>query len=177
MQSIFFDSDPGPGNGTALTIPSGNQSNFSANLPINGLTSGFHFLTIRIKDSNGRWGQFETRGFYVYPQDPSAGDIVAAEYFIDTDPGQGLASPSVVTTPGLNINQVFPLQISGVLPGSHQLGFRVRDSEGVWSEPKMSNITVLDCTSTISTEPCVRKSMYARNSEAQCNRCYRRPGV
>ncbi len=148
----FFDTDPGPGKGTSLTIPTGNQSNFNVSLPTDGLTSGFHFLTIRIKDSDGRWGQFETRGFYVYPIDPAAGDIVAAEYFIDTDPGQGLALPATVTTPALNINQVFPLQISGVSPGAHKLGFRVRDSEGVWSEPKMSDITVLNCTPPLAPQ-------------------------
>lgn len=142
----FFDNDPGAGNGTALSIPAGDVSNFNVNLPISSLTPGFHFLTIRIKDSIGRWGQFETRGFYIYPIDPAAGDIVAAEYFIDTDPGQGAALAAAVTTPGLNINEVFPLQISGIPAGPHQLGFRVRDSEGVWSEPKISDITVLNCT-------------------------------
>ncbi|HZY78287.1 MAG TPA: gliding motility-associated C-terminal domain-containing protein [Cyclobacteriaceae bacterium] len=142
----FFDTDPGPGKGTSLSIPSGNTSSFTVNLPTEDLTAGFHFLTIRIKDSDGRWGQFETRGFYIYPINPAAGDIVAAEYFIDTDPGQGLAIPSAVTTPALNINQVFPLLISGVPAGPHKLGFRVRDSEGVWSEPKLSDITVLNCS-------------------------------
>ncbi|HMJ69659.1 MAG TPA: gliding motility-associated C-terminal domain-containing protein [Cyclobacteriaceae bacterium] len=142
----FFDTDPGSGNGTSLTIPSGDVSNFNVNLPIAGLTPGFHFLTIRVKDSAGRWGQFESRGFYVYPGGLAAGDIDAAEYFIDTDPGQGLALPTTVTTPGLNINQVFPLLISGIPAGLHKLGFRVRDSEGVWSEPKISDITVLNCT-------------------------------
>lgn len=142
----FFDTDPGAGNGTALTIPAGDVSNFSVDLPVAGLTAGFHFLTIRIKDSAGRWGQFETRGFYIYPIDPAAGDIVEAEYFIDTDPGQGFGLAATVTTPGLNINQVFPLEISGVPAGPHKLGFRVRDSEGVWSEPKLSDITVLNCT-------------------------------
>jgi len=142
----FFDTDPGSGHGTALTIPSGDVSNFNVNLPIGGLAPGFHFLTIRIKDSSGRWGQFESRGFYVYAGALAGGDIVDAEYFIDTDPGQGLALPTTVTTPGLNINQVFPLQISGITPGPHKLGFRVRDSEGVWSEPKMSDIIVLNCT-------------------------------
>lgn len=141
----FFDTDPGSGNGKPLTIPTGNISNFSLNLPIESLTPGFHFLTIRVKDSFGRWGQFETRGFYVYQGALAAGDIVAAEYFIDTDPGQGLAIAADVTTPALNINQVFPLEISGVSPGSHKLGFRVRDEEGVWSEPRMSDITVLNC--------------------------------
>jgi gliding motility-associated-like protein len=142
----FFDTDPGSGNGTSLTIPAGDVSNFNVDLPIEDLTPGFHFLTIRIKDSAGRWGQFETRGFYVYAGAAAAGDIVAAEYFIDTDPGQGLALQATVNTPGLTVNQVFPLEISEVPPGPHKLGFRVRDAEGVWSEPKMSDITVLNCT-------------------------------
>lgn len=142
----FFDHDPGSGNGIALTIPAGDISAFNVDLPVGALTPGFHFLTIRIKDSNGRWGQFESRGFYVYPQALAAGDIDAAEYFIDTDPGQGLALPAEVVTPGLTINQVFPLEISGIPPGAHKLGFRVRDSEGAWSEPIISDITVLNCT-------------------------------
>jgi gliding motility-associated-like protein len=155
----FFDTDPGSGNGTALTIPSGDVSTFNVNLPIGGLTPGFHFLTIRIKDSADRWGQFESRGFYVYAGGLAAGDIDAAEYFIDTDPGQGLALSTTVTTPGLSINQVFPLQISGIPAGPHKLGFRVRDSEGVWSEPEMSDITVLNCTPppapvTVSSSRC-----------------------
>ncbi len=142
----FFDTDPGPGHGTALTIPAGDVSNFSVDLPINTLSPGFHFLTIRIKDSSDRWGQFETRGFYVYPGAAAAGDIVKAEYFIDVDPGQGLATEAIVVTPAQDINQVFPLEISGVSPGVHTLGFRVQDEEGVWSEPQMSDITVLNCT-------------------------------
>jgi gliding motility-associated-like protein len=142
----FYDTDPGAGNGTALTIPPGDISNFNVDLPLGGLAPGFHFLTIRIKDSAGRWGQFESRGFYVYPQALAAGDIDAAEYFIDTDPGQGLALATTVTTPGLNINEVFPLEISGIPAGPHKLGFRVRDSEGVWSEPQLQEITVLNCT-------------------------------
>lgn len=142
----FYDTDPGPGNGTALSVPGGDVSNFTVDLPVGGLTPGFHFLTIRIKDSFGRWGQFETRGFYVYENAAAIGDIVAAEYFIDADPGQGLGIQAEVTTPALNINQVFPLLISGVTPGVHKLGFRVRDSEGVWSEPKVEDITILNCT-------------------------------
>jgi gliding motility-associated-like protein len=141
----FFDTDPGPGHGTSLTIPAGDVSNFNIGLPVNTLAPGFHFLTIRIKDSTGKWGQFETRGFYVYPSALGAGDIVAAEYFIDTDPGQGLGLEAIVAAPAQNINQVFPLHISGASPGPHKLGFRVRDAEGVWSEPKMSDITVLNC--------------------------------
>lgn len=155
----FYDHDPGAGKGTPLSIPSGDVSNFNVDLPVGELAHGFHFLTIRIKDSAGRWGQFETRGFYVYDSAPAMGNIVAAEYFIDHDPGQGLASPSEVTTPALNINQVFPLTISGVAPGVHKLGFRVLDSEGVWSEAKIEDITVLDCTKpsspvTVSASRC-----------------------
>lgn len=155
---FFFDSDPGLGNGTALTIPAGDVSNANLTVPIGNLSPGFHFLTIRIKDASGKWGQFESRGFYVYAQAQTSGNIVAAEYFFDTDPGQGLGTAATVTTPALTINQDFLVPIANIPPGTHKLGFRVRDAEGVWSTAQFSDVTVSNCTAPpIPTAPNVSR--------------------
>jgi hypothetical protein len=53
----------------------------SVSLP---LSSGFHFLAIRVKDQEGKWSLFEQRSFYVAADGVEAPPIVAAEYFFDT---------------------------------------------------------------------------------------------
>jgi len=142
----FFDTDPGQGNGIAISITPGTISNFTATIPATGLTPGFHFLAIRTKGSDGRWGIFESRGFYVSPIVASAGDIVKAEYFIDTDPGENNGIALTVNPSGPTINQIFPIAIAGVTSGAHALGIRVKDANGIWSAVQMENFTVLNCT-------------------------------
>jgi hypothetical protein len=58
----FFDSDPGTGNGTALMVTTpGNiiTQNLSLSVPP-GLSPGQHLVSIRGKDTQGRWSIFET---------------------------------------------------------------------------------------------------------------------
>lgn len=142
----FFDSDPGVGNGTSLSIPSGAVSNFTVNPPTTTLTPGFHFLTIRAKGADGKWGLFETRGFYISPVNPTMGDIVAAEYFYDgVDPGEGNGTALTVTT-GPTINENFTIVLSGVPTGARKLSIRVQDVNGIWSPIETQPFTVLACT-------------------------------
>jgi gliding motility-associated-like protein len=142
----FFDTDPGIGNATPVSIPSGPTSSFTALIPVEALTPGFHFLGIRAKDFGGKWGIFESRGFYISQATASSGDIVAAEYFFDTDPGEGNGFATTVSPVGPTINQIFPIAVTGVPSGAHKVGFRVQDSNGLWSEAQMRDFTVLTCT-------------------------------
>ncbi len=142
----FFDVDPGLGNATALSIPSGAVSNFTVNLPTTSLTPGFHFVAIRAKGTDGTWGLFETRGFYISPVNSNMGDIVAAEYFYDgVDPGEGNGTALTVTT-GPTINENFTIVLSGVPAGARKLSIRVQDANGIWSPIETQPFTVLACT-------------------------------
>jgi hypothetical protein len=130
----FFDNDPGPGNATSINVPSGSSSNFTVSLPASGLQPGFHFLTIRVRDLTGKWGLFETRGFYISTDTQNSQDIVAAEYFFDTDPGEGSAESLVVSPTGATINQNFLINIpSNMSVGAHTIAIRVQSSDGLWS--------------------------------------------
>ena len=61
-------------------------------------------------------------------------NIVAAEYFINTDPGFGKASPIVVSNPLNNIaNLPFSAAIGSLPQGVHSLFIRSRDANGKWS--------------------------------------------
>src|SRR5437773_10075931 len=125
----FFDADPGVGNGTAIVISTpADIVNFTANIPAS-LSTGFHFLAIRVRDVNGTWGLFEKRGFYVSSSAVDAANIVAAEYFFDADPGMGNGTATSVGASGavVNFTTVIPTSLSS---GFHFLAIRVKDANG-----------------------------------------------
>ncbi len=128
----FFDTDPGVGNGTLTSVgTTGAVVNFTATIPTS-LLAGFHFLAIRTKGADGIWGLFEKRGFYVSTAASDVAIIVAAEYFFDTDPGVGNATPLTVTTPGNIVTQTFLIPDPGLTLGSHNLSIRVKGQDGKW---------------------------------------------
>jgi hypothetical protein len=69
-----------------------------------------------------------------YPAAPPAPqNIIAAEYFIDTDPGYGNAT-AIALTPGVNIvNTAFNASTAGLSNGVHRIFIRTRNNEGRWS--------------------------------------------
>ena len=62
-----------------------------------------------------------------------AQNITAAEYFINTDPGVGLATPVTITNTGDNITETFIVNIGALPVGFHRLYTRVQDANGTWS--------------------------------------------
>lgn len=51
----FFDLDPGPGNATPVTgFGSNDTLSISTTISTSGLSQGFHFLAVRVKDANNR---------------------------------------------------------------------------------------------------------------------------
>jgi hypothetical protein len=130
----FFDTDPGTGNGLSIAVPSGASSSFTISLPATGLPSGFHTLAIRSKGADGKWGIFESRSFYISSEIGTAADIVAAEFFFDTDPGIGNGGTLIVSPPSATINQNFTVPVPSSLPsGIHTVSIRVQSSDRKWS--------------------------------------------
>ncbi len=140
----FFDTEPGYGAGTALTVTAGGQINLAALIGSASLSTGFHTISIRAKDDAGEWGMAETRTFYV----DAFSQVSALEYFIDTDPGDGAATSVPVTTSGqLDVNVSIP---TGSLPGGvHTLGVRAARTDGSWGNTSTVSFSVKD-TQTIS---------------------------
>lgn len=62
-----------------------------------------------------------------------AQDIDYAEYFIDSDPGFGTATPIAVSAAGSDISLDFNADIAALQPGIHYLVIRARDDQGQWS--------------------------------------------
>ena len=60
--------------------------------------------------------------------------LQSAEYYIDTDPGQGVATPLTVSD-GTIDEAVEQMQatLASLSAGMHEIGIRYRDSLGTWS--------------------------------------------
>jgi len=139
----FFDTDPGPGNGTPISISTpGVSVTFPAQIPIN-LSPGFHWLGIRVKDSDGKWSLFQRKDFYVSQPGTDLPIITKAEYFFDHDPGVGNGTPLNFQNTGFSVSQTFPITVPvSMTGGTHYLAIRVKDQAGHWSLFQRDTIVV-----------------------------------
>lgn len=133
----FFNTDPGPGNGTPITITPGTTIDLTnINIATTSLAVGWHTLHVRARDANNVWGFYESRQIYVRgpatPDPPvTVHDITQAEFFYDMDngPGTGTAIP---ITAGQTIDLV-NTNLSNSLPlGWHTVHVRTKNANNVW---------------------------------------------
>ncbi len=128
----FIDTDPGVGNANTLTIAEATTINQLFSIPTTNITSGIHILHIRTKNNQNQWSLYGRQVFYKSEQIDN-NTIVAAEYFIDTDPGVGNAT-SVAITQGALLDETLNIAIPNDLAaGDHVLHIRVQSSNGKWS--------------------------------------------
>lgn len=71
--------------------------------------------------------------------------LASAEYFIDTDPGFGLANPLNITTGGGTINQTVAIDMTphNLSQGVHTISLRVKDDNDNWSLTHTKTFLVL----------------------------------
>lgn len=142
----FVDTDPGPGNATAVPVNAANIANQQLAVNITGLAKGVHRLYVRSKDAGGKWSLsnfavFDNNSAPDYPSAPAAaGNIVAMEYFIDTDPGAGNATKIDLNGQDVAGMQVI-VNVVGLAQGVHRLYVRSKDVHGKWS---LTNLSVFD---------------------------------
>lgn len=132
----FINTDPGVGNATSLTITTSNTINEDFSIPTTGMADGLHTLHIRAKGTSDIWSLYKRAYFYV--QTPTTNgspqNIVAAEYYIDTDVFGVGGNPIPGTfTPGMTINESFTIPTTGLTDGLHVLHIRVKDADDTWS--------------------------------------------
>ncbi|RYE22046.1 MAG: T9SS type A sorting domain-containing protein [Sphingobacteriales bacterium] len=129
----FFDADPGFGNGTPAAVTPGGTVSFMITGNIAILSTGLHTLYVRVKDALGNWSH--TTQSFMYREaivSNPTGNISAAEYFFDTDPGFGNGIPAAVTT-GQMVSFNIAGNIATLTNGLHYLHLRTRDAAGKWS--------------------------------------------
>ncbi len=132
----FLDKDPGYGNGTPITISAAQDiSNLAINIDLTSLQQGVHIVGVRSRDANGAWS-LDNKWIFLKPYAGTTATpvpkVMRLEYFIDTDPGYGRATPVTITAATNIANLIFDADISTVPNGAHKLGFRVLDEFGAW---------------------------------------------
>ncbi|QEC44870.1 T9SS type A sorting domain-containing protein [Pseudobacter ginsenosidimutans] len=163
----FIDTDPGVGNGTAIPVTPGTDiSNISFNANTGSLSEGAHTMYVRTLNTDGRWAITHVRQFVAdynpgYSTAPATpGNIVAAEYFIDTDPGIGNAT-TIPLTPGADISNIsFNANTSGLSGGMHTIYLRTLSTEGRWSITNMRQF-VADYNPAYPTAPAAPQNIVA----------------
>ena len=131
----FIDTDPGvnvAGSGGIVAIPSSVDFNATIAIPLPALSKGVHQLYLRAKDEAGSWSIAERRMFYVTDVEDETHDLIALEYFIDTDPGVNNANSFPITASG-DFNQLVDLRVPCLSTGTHYLYVRAKDSASRWS--------------------------------------------
>ena len=128
----FFDTDPGFGGGTAISLTQASPLDVDEMISTASLSNGFHELIIRAQDANGVWGIQESRVVYVSASNVGAtSEIAAIEYFFDTDPGFGNGT-AIAITQATSIDLGEMIATSSLSTGFHVLVVRAQDANGVW---------------------------------------------
>jgi RHS repeat-associated protein len=163
----YIDEDPGEGSGIALAAADGAYDSTQEiaalnSIDISNLKIGPHTLSVRYLNSDGIWGLARPITFDSNFNSPSnfeitgARWIVAAEYYIDVDPGQGLGTP-VSAHDGSFDELQEDLDLTGIsLPalstGPHTLYLRMQDNEGTWGAVTEASLEIRIQTTITAAE-------------------------
>ncbi len=148
----FVDADPGIGNGVPLAISPGDTVVGNFSFSIGNLPPGWHRLTVRVKDNLGRWNVPYGKRFYVYETlhhdlTKIRSPLVQAEYYFDTDPGQGNGTP-ITLNRGDTSDVDRYIQLTGLDTGYHYLYVRAMGDDGLWGLHlrQQFHIDTISCT-------------------------------
>jgi hypothetical protein len=150
----FFNTDPGVGKGTTLPVTTtAGQASVAAEVGLEGLTAGFQTLYVRFQDQQGSWSLSEGRPFLIQsrPAVPVAAPVVAAEYFIDSDPGLGKGTSLPVTTTAGQTGVAAEIATAGLSARFHMLYVRFRDTAGNWSLSESRPFLIDHTTGSLAT--------------------------
>ena len=147
----FVDADPGVGRATSVAVESNQTTtNQSVTVPI-ALTggAGIRVLGVRAKDADGYWSPATLHTFVVLGTGSgSTTAITAAEYYVDTDPGVGQATPLAFNST-LGVPNSLSLNVASLTPGTHILAIRTKDGRNRWSMNTMRSFVVIPDTRTV----------------------------
>ncbi|HRD53151.1 MAG TPA: hypothetical protein PKY96_10950 [Flavobacteriales bacterium] len=146
----FWDTDPGAGNATPMSALDGayNDAVEAIFLETSTLPSlGAHTLGIRVKDQQNIWGPTFTTVVLIEPPVVTAPDIAVtqAEFFWDTDPGEGNGTPMIAFDGSFNdALEAISLETNAMpSEGVHVLHVRAKDVNSAWSAPFRVVVEVL----------------------------------
>ncbi|MCK5775284.1 MAG: T9SS type A sorting domain-containing protein [Bacteroidales bacterium] len=128
----FFDTDPGFGQATSLSVTPSEDVEIDQLVDLTGLEPGFHDFNVRVKDESGDWSSVMSKPFFIDNDFGFSTDIVAAEWFIDIDPGFGEGeSISISAAHEIAFNDF--IEAEDLSTGAHLMNIRVKDENNKWS--------------------------------------------
>lgn len=129
----FYDTDPGIGNGNSISFTQSGDISLFKLFDVKQLSNGIHTLTVRFKDSHGKWSHPYNKIFlkenYLNIDNVA---ITKLEYYMDSDPGYGLAN-SVTLSPANIIDKSFTADLTNINNGLHTIFVRAKDNLNSWS--------------------------------------------
>jgi len=132
----YFDNDPGAGNRSVIAATA-NSGALTQNLaiPLTGLSSGFHKLTIRAIDDNGIWSLYHRETFYVIDENMNTppSNLTAIEYWFNDDPGLGNGTELALSGTVSETIENFAIPLGDLEGGFHSLSIRIKNTDNVWS--------------------------------------------
>ncbi len=129
----FFDTDPGIGNGNTINLTSPSVTVDSTVIfDVSSLSNGLHIVYIRSQDAANRWSLNYSNSFIKTNGPDGVLSIVKLEYFVDTDPGYGIAT-NIPINPGGIVDSTFEFVIPDNGADTRYLAVRALDSKGQWS--------------------------------------------
>ncbi len=150
----FWDTDPGEGNGTIFTVADGNFDNALEAIFESGIVvpaaNGLHTFNVRMQNSNSVWGNVFTQVIDVSdnPVGTNAAVTLAeAEYFWNTDPGEGNGIAFTVADGSFDNPLEALLEIGIAVPsttGLHTFNARIKNSNNTWGNVFTQIIDVSD---------------------------------
>ncbi|MEO9887266.1 MAG: T9SS type A sorting domain-containing protein [Balneola sp.] len=129
----FFDSDPGFGNGTSISVTEvDGEVNYDGSIMTSSLSRGLHTLFIRAKNSDDEWGL--TIKKLILVDQGAVKEIEALEYYFNEDPGEGNGMEiSVSSAQEININASLSTDV--LSRGLHSVFVRAKFTDGNWGMP------------------------------------------
>lgn len=125
----FIDDDPGTGNGTSIDISDGIIAEGYFAISIDDLSPGMHTIHVRTKSSEGDWGLYCEKKFFVRAAvEP---EIIESEYVIGDDPGVGNGTSFSIQS-GLEIDENQQLTENNLDHGIHMVKVRHKNASGIW---------------------------------------------
>jgi len=143
----FIDADPGEGNGIPI---SGTYGDTTVTVSLTGISTtgisyGTHIIFTRFQDSEGNWGQTGAALLNISDPDLNPKTLTTAEYYIDTDPGEGNGIPISGTYGDTTVTvSITGISTTGISYGTHIIFTRFQDSEGNWGQTGASLLNISD---------------------------------
>ncbi len=149
----YIDVDPGPGQGTQISVTPGDTIVKDISIPVDALTHGFHTVYFRSLDSTGSWSVLHKELILVKqtPTPTALPDIVKLEYHYPNM--EVYQDPEVIAVSGDSmIDNTLALLTVPLESGQQTALIRAMNDEGIWSPLfRTDTFLVLECEFVTNT--------------------------